>query len=180
MAGRPAICHTRGVAGLLMDDAFLSLENISKSYAGVQALSHVDLAAEAGEVHCLVGENGSGKSTLIKVVAGVVQPEPGSSIRIRNKHFARLSPIDSMREGIQVIYQDLSLFPNLTVAENIAVNQYLEEGRRLVRRSQMVALAREAIRQVGTELDLDARWESCRSPGSRSWRSAGPSPAAAS
>jgi simple sugar transport system ATP-binding protein len=156
MAGKPAICHTQGVAGLPMDDAFLSLENISKSYAGVHALSHVDLAVRAGEVHCIVGENGSGKSTLIKVVAGVVQPEPGGSIRIRNKHFTRLTPIESMREGIQVIYQDLSLFPNLTVAENIAINQCLEEGRKLVRRSQMAALAREAIRQVGTELDLDA------------------------
>ncbi len=156
MAGRPAICHTRGVAGLPMDDAFLSLEGISKSYAGVHALSQVDFEIRPGEVHCLVGENGSGKSTLIKVVAGVVQPEPGGAIRIRNRHFARLTPIESMREGIQVIYQDLSLFPNLTVAENIAINQCLEEGRKLVRRSQLAAIAREAIRQVGTELDLDA------------------------
>ena len=62
-----------------MDEAFLSLNNISKSYAGVRALSQVDLDVRAGEVHCLVGENGSGKSTLIKVIAGVVQPDPGDS-----------------------------------------------------------------------------------------------------
>jgi len=139
-----------------MDDAFLSLKNISKSYAGVQALSQVDLEIRAGEVHCLVGENGSGKSTLIKVIAGVVQPEAGHRILINGRHHGRLSPIDSMLAGIQVIYQDLSLFPNLTVAENIAINQCLEERRTLVRRSQMVALAREAIKQIGTELDPDS------------------------
>jgi simple sugar transport system ATP-binding protein len=139
-----------------MDEAFLSLKNISKSYAGVQALRQVDFAVRAGEVHCLVGENGSGKSTLIKVIAGVVQPEAGHSISINGRHHGRLSPIDSMLAGIQVIYQDLSLFPNLTVAENIAINQCLEERRTLVRRAQMVALAREAIKQIGTELDPDS------------------------
>jgi simple sugar transport system ATP-binding protein len=139
-----------------MDEAFLSLKSISKSYSGVQALSQVDFAVRAGEVHCLVGENGSGKSTLIKVIAGVVQPEAGHSIFINQRHYGRLSPIDSMLAGIQVIYQDLSLFPNLTVAENIAINQYLEERRTLVRRVQMVVLAQQAIKQIGTELDPDA------------------------
>jgi simple sugar transport system ATP-binding protein len=139
-----------------MDETFLSLKNISKTYAGVQALAHVDFEVRAGEVHCLVGENGSGKSTLIKVIAGVVQPEAGHSISINNRRYGRLSPIDSMLAGIQVIYQDLSLFPNLTVAENIAINQCLEERRTLVRRALMVALAREAIKLIGTELDPDS------------------------
>jgi simple sugar transport system ATP-binding protein len=71
-----------------MDAAFLSLTNINKSYAGVRALSQVDLGIQAGEVHCLVGENGSGKSTLIKVIAGVVQPDPGASILIDGRQFA--------------------------------------------------------------------------------------------
>ena len=135
-----------------MGEPFLSLHNISKSYGGVRALSQVDLDIQAGEVHCLVGENGSGKSTLIKVIAGVVQPDPGGSLAIGGRHYARLSPIDSMHAGIQVIYQDLSLFPNLTVAENIAINQCLEEKRTLVRRSQIVAVAREAMGRIGTEL----------------------------
>jgi simple sugar transport system ATP-binding protein len=139
-----------------MDEAFLSLRNISKSYSGVLALSHVDLDVRTGEVHCLVGENGSGKSTLIKVIAGIVQPDPGHSISINARHFGKLNPIDSMLAGIQVIYQDLALFPNLTVAENIAINQFLEERRMLVSRSQMVALAQEAIGKIGTELDPGA------------------------
>ncbi len=140
-----------------MDEAFLSLQHIGKAYSGVQALAGVDLEVRPGEVHCLVGENGSGKSTLIKVIAGIVQPDPGGTIAIGGRHFGRLTPIDSMREGVQVIYQDLSLFPNLTVAENIAINQCLEEKRVLVRHSQMAAIAREAIRLIGTELDPNAR-----------------------
>lgn len=155
MAGKPAICPSlvKGeVAGLFMGETFLSLNNISKSYGGVRALSRVDLDVRTGEVHCLVGENGSGKSTLIKVIAGVVQPDPGGSLVVGGRLYARLSPIDSMHAGVQVIYQDLSLFPNLTVAENIAINQCLEEKRTLVRRSQMVAVAREAMCKIGIEL----------------------------
>ena len=139
-----------------MDETVLSLKEVSKSYAGVQALSGVDLEVRPGEVHALVGENGSGKSTLIKVIAGVVQPDPGCSIALNGRPFARLSPIDSMREGIQVIYQDLSLFPNLTVAENVAINQCLEERRVLVRHAGLEAIAREAIGKIGTDLDPSA------------------------
>ena len=91
----------------------------------MRALEDVDLTLEAGEVHCLVGENGSGKSTLIKIISGVEPPEPGGRIVIDGVEHAHLTPVESTRLGIQVIYQDLSLFPNLTVAENIAVGQHL-------------------------------------------------------
>ena len=104
---------------------FLELKNISKRFGGVQALTDVDLTLEAGEVHCLVGENGSGKSTLIKIISGVQPPEYGGQIIIEGKSYTHLTPVESTRAGIQVIYQDLSLFPNLTVAENIAVGQHL-------------------------------------------------------
>jgi simple sugar transport system ATP-binding protein len=136
-----------------MSSVLLSLRNVSKSYAGVQALSHVDLSVDEGEVHSLVGENGSGKSTLIKIVAGVVQPDPGSEIRIRNRLWRRLTAIDSLSEGIQVIYQDLSLFPNLTVAENISMSQYIHERRGIVSRKEMAAIAREAMGKVAVSLD---------------------------
>jgi ABC-type sugar transport system ATPase subunit len=105
--------------------SFLELTNISKRFGGVQALADVSLTLEAGEVHCLVGENGSGKSTLIKIISGVQAPEPGGHIVIEGREYAHLTPVESTRCGIQVIYQDLSLFPNLTVAENIAVGQHL-------------------------------------------------------
>ena len=104
---------------------FLDLHAISKRFGGVVALRNVDLSLPAGEVHCLVGENGSGKSTLIKIIAGVLRPEPEGRIMIEGREYPHLDPVQSTACGIQVIYQDLSLFPNLTVAENIAVGRHL-------------------------------------------------------
>ena len=139
----------------MTSDTFLSLVDVSKSYSGVQALSHVDFDMMKGEVHCLVGENGSGKSTLIKVIAGIVQPDPGYDICINNKQFRKITTIDSMNQGIQVIYQDLSLFPNLTVAENISINQYLEENKTIIRRKDVERIAEDTMCLVGSELDLN-------------------------
>jgi simple sugar transport system ATP-binding protein len=103
-----------------MADELLRLTGIHKSFAGVRALQNVDLVVERGRIHCLVGENGCGKSTLIKIIAGVYQRDAGQLV-INGKEFDRLHPIEAIRQGIQVIYQDFSLFPNLTVAENIAL-----------------------------------------------------------
>jgi len=139
----------------MISDTFLSLVDVSKSFSGVQALSHVDFNMMKGEVHCLVGENGSGKSTLIKVIAGIVQPDPGYDLCINGKHFRKITTIDSMNQGIQIIYQDLSLFPNLTVAENISINQYLEEKKRIIRRKDVEIIAEDTMRLVGSELDLN-------------------------
>ena len=100
---------------------FLEMSGISKRFGGVHALRNVDLTLEVGEVHCLVGENGSGKSTLIKIISGVEEPERGGRIAISGKEYPKLNPVRSTHCGIQVIYQDLSLFPNLNVAENIAI-----------------------------------------------------------
>jgi simple sugar transport system ATP-binding protein len=136
-----------------MNADFLALSNVSKSFSGVQALSHVDFTVKKGEVHCLVGENGSGKSTLIKIIAGIVQPDPGCEIIVNSKQFRKLTAIDSMNEGIQVIYQDLSLFPNLTVAENISINQYLEENKKIIKRKEINRIANDTISMIGTELD---------------------------
>ena len=104
---------------------FLELTNISKQFGGVRALSEVSLELAAGEVHCLAGENGSGKSTQIKIISGVQQPDPGGRIAIGGRVHPHLTPAESTRLGIQVIYQDLSLFPDLTVAENIAFARHL-------------------------------------------------------
>ncbi|MHB2166753.1 sugar ABC transporter ATP-binding protein [Alsobacter sp. R-9] len=137
---------------------FLELSRISKRFGGVRALEDVDLTLEAGEVHCLVGENGSGKSTLIKIISGVQPPEPGGRIIIEGREHPHLDPVQSTRHGIQVIYQDLSLFPNLTVAENIAVGQHLG-GLRTVDWSRIRDTARSAMAKIGVSLDLEARVE---------------------
>jgi simple sugar transport system ATP-binding protein len=137
---------------------FLDLKAISKRFGGVHALRDVDISLDAGEVHCLVGENGSGKSTLIKIIAGVTRPEPGARIVIDGREYAHLDPVQSTACGIQVIYQDLSLFPNLTVAENIAVGRHLG-GLHLVKWSDIHETAQTAMARIGVALDPHAKVE---------------------
>ena len=137
---------------------FLDVHAISKRFGGVVALRDVDLSLRAGEVHCLVGENGSGKSTLIKILSGVLHPEPGGRIVIEGREYPHLNPVQSTACGIQVIYQDLSLFPNLTVAENIAVASHLGAAR-LVNWRTLRMTADAAMARIGASLDPDARVE---------------------
>ncbi|MDQ0584453.1 sugar ABC transporter ATP-binding protein [Streptomyces rishiriensis] len=96
----------------------LSMSGITKSFPGVRALDGVDLAVQAGEVHCLLGQNGAGKSTLIKVLAGAHQPDDGV-IRWQGGPVTLRSPIAAMRLGIATIYQELDLVEHLSVAENV-------------------------------------------------------------
>ena len=140
------------------DAPLLALHDVDKWFAGVHALHKVSLALGRGEIHCLAGENGSGKSTLIKVIAGVVRPD-GGTIAIDGALRPRLHPIDAIRAGIQVIYQDFSLFPNLTVAENLALNTELDARRKLVRWSEVRAVARRALEQIDVAIDLEQRVE---------------------
>lgn len=139
--------------------AFITLENISKRFPGVLALDGVNLTLNKGEVHCLAGQNGCGKSTIIKVISGVYQPEKGASILIDGKLLHQLTPQLSFYYGVQMIYQDLSLFPNLTVAENIAVHRYLPGGDFWVKRKSMRERALAAMQRVGVTLDLDKKVE---------------------
>lgn len=141
-----------------MTNPFLTLTNISKAFAGVQALADVSITIERGRIHCLVGENGCGKSTLIKIIAGVYARDGGDLV-IDGRSYHQLQPIDAIRAGIQVIYQDLSLFPNLTVAENIALNEEVAAGKRLVNWRQVRRLAREALQKINVDLDLNLRVE---------------------
>jgi len=135
---------------------FLELSGISKRFGGVHALRNVDLKLEVGEVHCIVGENGSGKSTLIKIISGVEEPERGGSIAISGKEYPKLNPVRSTQCGIQVIYQDLSLFPNLNVAENIAMAHHLGGLHRVDWRA-MRATAIAAMGKVGVQLDPETK-----------------------
>lgn len=138
-----------------MAQELLRLEKIVKSFAGVQALKGVDLTLNSGEITCLVGENGCGKSTLIKIISGVYQPNSGS-IFIDGSPVSHLRPIDSIRAGIQVIYQDFSLFPNLSVAENLALNSQLSARKRFVNWGDVRRIAREALTRTEVDLPLDA------------------------
>ena len=135
---------------------FLELTGISKRFGGVRALCDVDLALAAGEVHCLAGENGSGKSTLIKIISGVQPPDPGGRIVIEGRAYPHLTPADSTRLGIQVIYQDLSLFPDLSAAENIAFAQHLGTLHGVSWR-RVYAAAAAVTQRIGISLDLHAK-----------------------
>ena len=139
-----------------MTEPFLRLTNVSKRFGGVLALNHVDWDVLPGEVHCLVGENGCGKSTLIKLVAGVHPPEPGSRVEIAGEVREGLTPAEAKRLGIQVIFQDLSLFPNLSVAENIAIDTNLGGLAKPVRYGRMQGIAKEVLGRLGFRLPLDA------------------------
>lgn len=130
---------------------YLGLTRISRDFDGVRALVDVDLSLAAGEIHCLVGENGSGKSTLIKIIAGVERPEPGGIIRVDGAERQHLTPAESTRLGIQVIYQDLSLFPHLSVAENIVVGRL--DGLHAVNWRRLEEEARAAMALIGFAVD---------------------------
>lgn len=136
-----------------MSRPFISTYHISKHFEGVQALEDVSILIHQGEIRCLAGENGSGKSTFIKILAGVYKPDKGDII-INERHVSNLSPRDSIRHGIQVIYQDFSLFPNLTIAENLALNTLLERNRRIIMWRQIRSIATEALDMLDIEMDL--------------------------
>jgi ABC-type sugar transport system ATPase subunit len=104
---------------------FIEMRGISKRFGGVRALSDVGFSIRAAEIHCLAGENGCGKSTLIKILSGVHAPDEGQIILEGQAH-SHLSPAASQRFGVQIIYQDLSLFPNLSVAENITFGHQVQ------------------------------------------------------
>src|SRR5690606_16306928 len=96
----------------------LELRNISKSFPGVQALSKAQFEVREGEVHALLGENGAGKSTMIKLISGLYRPDEGE-ILLQGQPVVFHNPRDAQAAGVATIYQELSLYPELTVAENI-------------------------------------------------------------
>lgn len=138
-----------------MAQALLKATDIQKSFAGVQALKNVSLEIMPGEIHCLAGENGCGKSTLIKIISGVYQRD-GGTLEFDGKTMDKFTPIDAITNGIQVIYQDFSVFPNLTVMENLAFNTELAAKRRIVSKKRMRQIAEEAVAKINFQVDLDA------------------------
>jgi simple sugar transport system ATP-binding protein len=132
-----------------------SVNNIVKSFGGARALSNVSMSVSSGEVHCLAGENGSGKSTLIKIMSGVYAPDSGQ-IKLGAKDFARLSPREAVKEGIQVIFQDFSLLSNLTVGENIALPTYILNNSKLISKRDSRKIAQQSLEMIGVDLDVNS------------------------
>ncbi|HZA20941.1 MAG TPA: sugar ABC transporter ATP-binding protein, partial [Actinomycetota bacterium] len=132
----------------------LEARAVTKSYPGVKALSGVDLSVDAGEVHALLGENGAGKSTLMKVIAGSVTPDSGSiTLRGRPVQFgSRLAAIES---GIGIVYQDLSLVPQLAIGENLLLGKWPRRRFGTVDWKAVQTEARRHLDRIG--FDIDAR-----------------------
>src|SRR2546425_3906220 len=139
----------------MTNNVLLSVTDVTKSYAGVQALKSASFDLQAGEVHALIGENGAGKSTLIKVITGAVEAD-GGEIQLKGKTIAHNSPRAAKQLGIAAIYQQPALFPELSVAENIAIG--LEEASLWSRvdwrhRRQRAA---ELLARIGAKIEPEA------------------------
>lgn len=122
-----------------MGDVILKVNGLSKYYAQVKALDNISMEIRRGETHALCGENGAGKSTFIKLLTGAIPPSSGT-IEFENQVYDRLTPSLAMKLGIAVIYQEFSLVPYLTVAENIFYGREISKmGVRSVRQMNLEA-----------------------------------------
>jgi len=129
-------------------ETILELQNITKIFPGVKACDDVSFKVNKGEVHALVGENGAGKSTLMKVMAGIYTPEEGNIVYMGdNVKFS--NPLDAKEKGIILIHQELSLVPQMTVAENILLGSFPTKGAGRVNWDSLNKSADEAIRKLG-------------------------------
>ncbi len=137
-----------------MEKNVIELRDICKSFYGVQVLKNINLDLREGEALCIAGENGSGKSTMIKIISGAYTFDYGT-LKINGKHYETITPSQSIAEGIQVIYQDFSLFPNMTVAENIGLSYHLLEKKNIYNEKLTREIARKSLERIQVELDLD-------------------------
>lgn len=136
--------------------AFLEMRNITKRFPGVLALDNVNFEAERGEIHAIVGQNGAGKSTLMKILGGVYSDYEGE-IFIEGRPVDIRSPKGSRAAGVAVIYQELNLVPDLTVAENIFLGREPTRFMGLVDFGKMREEARKVLAQLDPTIDPEAK-----------------------
>lgn len=137
------------------DNTILEMRNISKAFAGVQALRDVSFTCRRGQVHALVGENGAGKSTLIKILAGAYQADNGD-ILYKGQHYTHLTTRQALDNGIRIIYQELNLIPYMTVAENIFLGREPRTPLSLVDTKRLYEQAAEVLKRLDVQMELRA------------------------
>lgn len=143
----------------ITEEVVLQLDGVHKYFGRNHALRGVDLAIAPGEVHGLLGKNGAGKSVLIKVIAGVTVPDSGE-VRVRGKAVDLGSPKIAREAGVAVVYQELSLVPTMTIAENLQLGNWASKGFGLLDRDAMHEAGREALARVGLARDPEERLDS--------------------
>ncbi len=132
--------------------ALLQLTGIAKEFPGTKALKGVDFSLNAGEVHALIGENGAGKSTLIKIIAGLYQQDAGT-IEVEGKAVEFHSPADSLEHRIKVVYQELDLVPDLSIAENVFLGNLPKKALRAVDWQALYSRTSELLLDLGLDID---------------------------
>src|SRR3954465_11564439 len=125
------------------------MQGVSKRFGGVRALHRADLVIEAGRIHAILGENGAGKSTLIKIMAGVVAPDEGT-MHLEGKPVVFAGPAAANAAGIVCVFQELSLIPDLSVADNIAISNPPRRFGLIDRRAQR-RMAEQALERAGAD-----------------------------
>ena len=140
-----------------LGENILELRNISKTFPGVVALKNVNMEVRSGEVHALLGENGAGKSTLIKILSGYHQPDPGGEMIIAGNPVTYKNPKDAIDASIHTIYQELTLCPDMTVAENIVLDKQSHFKGFLQKKNEYVAIAAQALQDLGQN-EINPNW----------------------
>src|SRR5437763_9404564 len=141
----------------MSEPPILEVFDISKNYDDVHALREVSLSVGRGEVRALLGKNGAGKSTLIKILSGATVPDKGQ-IFVEGKQVHIGSPAEAFAVGIATVYQEMSLVPGLTVADNILLGRWPVGGRSalsIINNRELIRRAGEALELMGTRLDLN-------------------------
>src|SRR5690348_5839911 len=135
----------------------LTASNLSKSYGGVTVLDRVDFDVRGGEVHALVGENGAGKSTLIKILGGAVRPHAGT-VLLDEAALPLGDPRRIRTMGVSIVYQEFTLVPELSVAENVQLGR--ERGPVWLRRREMIGEVERVFAELGVDVPVGARMAS--------------------
>ncbi|MEA2524085.1 MAG: ribose transport system ATP-binding protein [Thermomicrobiales bacterium] len=146
------VAHHRSSEG----EPLLAFRGVTKRFGGATALSDVDFEVFPGEIHGLLGENGAGKSTLMKILSGVHSPDEGE-LTLRGEVLRFRSPAEAKARGIGMIYQELSMMPTLTVAENVFLGRQPTNRAGLIDWKRMNAEAASQLRELGIDLDVTDR-----------------------
>jgi len=155
MSDRPdALAVSRAGPAALGKPPVLAIEGLSKSFGAVEALRDVDFTVQAGEVVALLGDNGAGKSTLVKIISGTIQPDAGRLL-FEGAPVVIDSPATAKRLGIETVYQDLSICPNMDVVANFFMGRELYRnvlGLKVLRERAMREETERTLREIGTQI----------------------------